>query len=131
MMTPRAFYFMYWKYHPFRFAHERPALSPQQKRDIFLTSKELRWWTELLIGFVITHEKHCSDTLIQTQSNFFKIMASLISSDVNGFHKVEWLPYTRFAFDTAFKITFIHKYEYLSQHLLIFTAFNQRNNIKH
>jgi len=41
---------------------------------------------------MITHEKHCLDTLIQTQINVFKIiMASLISSDVpqNGFHKVE------------------------------------------
>lgn len=34
-MTPRAFYFLYWKYHPFRFAHERPVLFPQQKKNIY------------------------------------------------------------------------------------------------
>lgn len=54
------------------------------KKGTFFNFKELKWWTELLIGFVITHEKHRSDTVIQTQSNFFKIMASLISSDVKG-----------------------------------------------
>lgn len=54
------------------------------KKGTFFNFKELKWWTELLIGFVITHEKHRSDSVIQTQSNFFKIMAFLISSDVKG-----------------------------------------------